>query len=99
MAEKEKIKKSGKNTEEVEVEVFVQNKALPKKSLVVPRGTSLKDALEKLSREHGLNINEFTVVFNDRIISIEGGELKENPLITENATLNLLRRVIGGCSL
>ncbi|OHB21389.1 MAG: hypothetical protein A2939_03635 [Parcubacteria group bacterium RIFCSPLOWO2_01_FULL_48_18] len=95
MSEQERTRPGGAPpSDTIEVDVTIHGSHV---RISVPRGATLSDLIAEIDRQHPLGrVTDYTVMLNDREIKFENGQLKENPLITENSTLSLLRRIIGG---
>lgn len=91
--EREREQSDGQET--VEVEVAYHGKYLGK--VKVKKGATLQDVLDELKKKYPeINWNEVTIMLNGKQIKIEDGKPKENPVITENSVLALLKRFRGG---
>lgn len=94
--ERERERHGGPSSDTVNVDVTIHGNYLGK--IEVARGATLGELVEAIrARGHQLNLKEFTVMLNDRKIEVgPDGTLKENPVLTEDAALSLVKKFVGG---
>jgi len=64
----------------------------------VKKGATTQEVLDEIQKENpGIDLKTATIMLNGKQLEIgEDGKLKENPVITENSVLLILRKFKGG---
>lgn len=96
MMERERERHGGSSDDVVSVDVTIHGNYIGK--VEVPRGATLGDLVEAIrAKGHELNLKEFTVMLDDRKVEVgPDGNLKENPVLSEDAALSLVKKFVGG---
>jgi hypothetical protein len=100
MSERERSRSGnsgGSGNRTVSGDVDIHGKTLDVK-IAVPSGAKLSDVLTEVRKHVNLgNLSQYTTLrINDRDIRIEDGKLVEDPVITENFVLSLVKGTIRG---
>ncbi len=74
----------------IEIDVTIHNSY--KGKITVPKGSSLKDVLETVSKQFNINPSEFQIILDGKEIDLKS----ENPVLTSNSTLALVKKIRGG---
>ena len=64
----------------------------------IPRGGKLSDLVEAIrAKDYAVELNQCTVMLNDRKIEVTAdGKLEEDPALTEDSALSLVKKFTGG---
>ena len=87
-------------SEKIKVQVTIHGRYL-QHPVELSVGATLADLLEEVKRVENLkNLSQFTeIIINGSTVELdEDGNLKENPILTQDSVLSLLKRFKGGNS-
>ncbi|GEM_PF-5347184 len=74
----------------IEVDITVHN--VHKGKISIPAGSTLSELLDAVSNKFNVNVSEYKVVLDGKIQDLK----KENPVLTSNSTLALIKKIVGG---
>lgn len=79
-----------KESPSIEIDVTIHN--VHKGKISVPKGSTLKDVLDMIGKQFNVNTSEYRIFLDGKVIDFT----KENPVLTSNSTLALIKKIVGG---